>query len=67
MDLWRETVVIAPNGGMCETTTPAVKLSRASAAVLAPVSIWFIVIMLTPAIYTSKTLSYMFVVIDDST
>ena len=30
MDLWRETVVVAPNGGMCEATTPGAKQLRAS-------------------------------------
>ena len=24
MDFWRETVVVAPDGGMCEATTPGV-------------------------------------------
>ena len=41
---------------------------RVPAAVLVPVSIWFTVIMLKPATYTlQKTLSEMFMVIDDST
>ena len=40
---------------------------RVPAAVLAPVSIWFIVSMLKPATYVHpKTFSYMFMVIDDS-
>ena len=30
VDFWRETVVVAPHGGMCEATTPGVKQSRAS-------------------------------------
>ena len=30
MDLWCETVVVAPDGGMCSATTPCVNQSRAS-------------------------------------
>ena len=56
-EFWRETVVVASDGGMCKASIPCVKQSRHNgermpAAVLAPVSMWFIVIMLKPAIYT---------------
>ena len=30
MDFWRETVVVAPEGGMCKATTPGVKQSHVS-------------------------------------
>ena len=30
VDFWRETVVVAPDDGMCKATTPGVKQSRAS-------------------------------------
>ena len=30
MDFLRETVVVAPDGGMCKATSPGVKQSRAS-------------------------------------
>ena len=32
VDFWRETVVVAPDSGMCEATTPGVKQSRAYAS-----------------------------------
>ena len=30
VDFWRETLVVAPDSGMCEATTPGVKQSGAS-------------------------------------
>ena len=30
VDFWRETAVVAPDGGMCKATAPGVKQSRAS-------------------------------------
>ena len=66
MDFWRETVVVVPDGGMCKATTPASSNrvrhtgERVPAAVLVPVSIWFIVIMLKPATYTSQKHSHIF-------
>ena len=69
MDFWCETVVVAPDGGMCKQQILASRGhvrhngERIPATVLAPVSIWFIVIMLKPVTYTSKKQSYMFMVI----
>ena len=64
MTAWIFGVVVVPDGGMCKATTPGVKQSfrhngeRVPAAVLVPVSIWFIVIMLKPATYTSQKHSH---------
>ena len=46
VDFWRKTVVVVPDGGMCNLSYNG---ERVPAAVLEPVPIWLIVIMLKPA------------------
>ena len=73
-DFWRETVVVALDGGMCKTTTPGVKQSRASqwaARVTRRLGVSVDMVYCdyawTRNLYIQTTISYMFMVIDDST
>ena len=74
VDFWRETVVVVPDGEMCTATTPGVKQSRASQwrvrasrRLGASVDMIHHDYALTCNLHITKTLSDMFLVIDDST
>ena len=75
MDFWRETAMVAPDGGMCKDATPGVKQSRASQWRArarrhfgASVDMAHCDYAWTCDIFIpQKAISYMFMVIDDST
>ena len=73
VDFWRETIVVAPDGGMCKATTPGVKQScasqwraHASRRLGASVDMFHCDYVWICDLYLQNTISYMFLVIDES-